>query len=150
MRRHEQRARELMLTAADARAYITLYEHWDDFGGCPACRTPLDGYETTIMRHVRTCHALIAATQYEQVPCVYCGTVCSTHPDAGSPLTYCGDCGRVACPDHRVEDAADRCVECAALHYRTETAIAVHEQVKRAGWNADATRAMRSGARRRS
>jgi hypothetical protein len=33
-----------------------------------------------------------------------CGHDCSTHPDAGNPLAYCGDCGEPTCPDCRIED----------------------------------------------
>jgi hypothetical protein len=106
-----------MLFPDEARAYVALYSHWDDFQNCPACGDALDGYETTIMRHVRTCKPLIDSTKFEQHACAFCSSVCSTHPDAANPLTYCGDCGRVACPDHRVDDAADRCVDCAATFY---------------------------------
>lgn len=30
-----------------------------------------------------------------------CGTDCSTHPDAASPLDNCADCGMPTCPDCR-------------------------------------------------
>jgi hypothetical protein len=54
---------------------------------------------------------------HEHKPCAVCGVDCSTHPDAGNSLDSCGDCGRATCPDHRVDDAAGRCVDCAATHY---------------------------------
>lgn len=65
---------------------------------------------------------LCKAHRYDPQPCAIClrsgrYTECTTHPDAANPLTYCGDCGQVACPDHRVEDDADRCVDCAATFY---------------------------------
>ena len=50
--------------------------------------------------------------------CAVCGADCSTHPDAANPLDFCGDCGAPTCPDHRVEDTAGRCVDCASHHYR--------------------------------
>jgi hypothetical protein len=58
--------------------------------------------------------------RYESRPCAFCGVDCTTHPDAANPLDPCGDCGRVTCPDHRVDDAAARCVDCAATFYATE------------------------------
>jgi hypothetical protein len=61
MKRHEQRARELMLFPDVARAYVALYTHWDRHFVCPACGDSLDGYETTILRHVHTCAALKAS-----------------------------------------------------------------------------------------
>ena len=57
---------------------------------------------------------------HEHDACSICGTDCSTHPDSGNPLTCCGDCGQPTCPDHRVEDAATRCVKCAAIFYGEE------------------------------
>jgi len=54
---------------------------------------------------------------HEHGLCHFCGADCSTHPDAANPLAPCGDCGTVTCPDHRVEDAADRCNACAAVFY---------------------------------
>jgi hypothetical protein len=59
---------------------------------------------------------------HEHAACHICGADCSTHPDAGNSLARCGDCGRAACPDHRVEDAATRCNECAATFYATPKA----------------------------
>jgi hypothetical protein len=53
----------------------------------------------------------------EHQACHMCGADCSTHPDAGNPLACCGDCGKPTCPDHRVDDSAQRCNECAAVHY---------------------------------
>jgi len=57
---------------------------------------------------------------HQHAACHLCGVDCSTHPDAGNPLARCGDCGRPTCPDHRVDDAAMRCNECAATFYATE------------------------------
>lgn len=54
---------------------------------------------------------------YEYRPCAFCGADCLTHPDAGNSLAFCGDCGAATCPDHRVDDEAQRCVQCAASHY---------------------------------
>ncbi len=68
-----------------------------------------------------------AATRYtddaghDHLPCHICGADCSTHPDAGNPLECCGDCGRATCPDHRVDDAAARCSDCAAAFYAAAT-----------------------------
>jgi len=59
---------------------------------------------------------------HQHALCAFCSTDCSTHPDAANPFDYCGDCGCVACPDHRVEDEAGRCVKCAAIYYKEETA----------------------------
>jgi len=59
---------------------------------------------------------------HEHHACAFCGLDCSTHPDAGSPLDRCGDCGRPTCPDHRVDDMASRCVDCASVHYRQDGA----------------------------
>lgn len=53
----------------------------------------------------------------EHRPCFTCGVDCTTHPDAANPLSFCGDCGHVTCPDHRVLDETERCVACAARHY---------------------------------
>jgi len=52
---------------------------------------------------------------HEHAPCGVCGVDCSTHPDAGNPLDFCGDCGVVTCPDHREDNSAARCPACAAL-----------------------------------
>ena len=46
-------------------------------------------------------------------------TECSTHPDAANPLARCGDCGAATCPDHRVDDGAQRCNACAVVFYAT-------------------------------
>jgi hypothetical protein len=62
------------------------------------------------------------AQGHEHQLCTFCGVDCSTHPDAGNPLSCCGNCGRATCPDHRVDDAATRCVECAANFYAEERA----------------------------
>ena len=59
---------------------------------------------------------------HEHAACHICNADCSTHPDAGNSLAQCGDCGGATCPDHRVDDAATRCVDCAATFYRTEVA----------------------------
>lgn len=61
--------------------------------------------------------AFVDAHGHEHRPCAFCALDCSTHPDAGNPLSFCGDCGRVTCPDHRVDDMAERCVECASVFY---------------------------------
>jgi hypothetical protein len=58
----------------------------------------------------------VYTTTEQRVVCD-CGNTCSTHPDEGNSLAYCGDCGGVTCPDCRVEDAATRCSSCAAKHY---------------------------------
>lgn len=55
---------------------------------------------------------------HQHQPCAICGVDCSTHPDAGNPLALCGDCGLPTCPDHRVQDQADRCVDCASKFYQ--------------------------------
>lgn len=57
---------------------------------------------------------------HEHAACHLCGVDCSTHPDAGNPLANCGDCGRATCPDHRVDDTAARCNECAAAYYSAD------------------------------
>lgn len=57
------------------------------------------------------------ARGHEHQPCAFCGVDCSTHPDAGNSLSCCGDCGCATCPDHRVDDQAARCVDCAARFY---------------------------------
>jgi hypothetical protein len=62
-----------------------------------------------------------STTTHEHAACSICGTDCSTHPDAANPIARCGDCGGVTCLDHRVEDAATRCVDCAATFYATST-----------------------------
>jgi hypothetical protein len=84
-----------------------------------------------------------AAPHYEEQPCAICGTTCSTHPDAANPIAGCGDCGRTTCLDHRVEDAATRCVDCAATFYATPTptrtpAILIGEFVRIPAWRVDA------------
>jgi hypothetical protein len=58
---------------------------------------------------------------YEHQFCHLCGADCSTHPDAANPLACCGDCGRPTCPDHRVDDDAQRCNACAAVFYGQHT-----------------------------
>lgn len=55
---------------------------------------------------------------HEHRLCHLCNADCSTHPDAGNPLEFCGDCGKPTCPDHRVDDAAARCNACAAVFYQ--------------------------------
>jgi hypothetical protein len=67
---------------------------------------------------------------HQHEACHLCGVDCSTHPDAANPLASCGDCGRPTCPDHRVDDAATRCNECAATFYGT-TAKTVRLSVPR-------------------
>ena len=53
---------------------------------------------------------------HEHRACHVCGVDCSTHPDAGSPLATCGDCGEATCPDHRdQDDPAQRCTVCTRL-----------------------------------
>jgi hypothetical protein len=61
---------------------------------------------------------IIDAQGHEHRACAFCNADCSTHPDAGNPLSCCGDCGKPTCPDHRVEDDAERCVDCASVFYR--------------------------------
>lgn len=56
----------------------------------------------------------------EHVPCHMCGTDCTSHPDAANPIAACGDCGKIACLDHRVEDSATRCNCCAAIAYAAD------------------------------
>lgn len=53
----ETRARELMLDPADKAAYMRLMggDRGDYHVYCPGCQVRLDTYETTILRHVRTC-----------------------------------------------------------------------------------------------
>jgi hypothetical protein len=58
---------------------------------------------------------------HQHRPCWLCGSDCSTHPDAANPLACCGDCGRPTCPDHRVDDHAQRCNACAAVFYSQQT-----------------------------
>jgi hypothetical protein len=42
-----------------------------------------------------------------------CRNECSTHPDASNPADYCGECGKVTCPDCRhIDDRARRCFTC--------------------------------------
>ena len=62
---------------------------------------------------------------HEHAPCALCGVDCSTHDDAANPLASCGDCGAATCPDHRVADAATRCVDCAAKFYATPAPVVV-------------------------
>jgi hypothetical protein len=67
-----------------------------------------------------TNEAFIDDRGFEHLPCHMCGSDCSTHPDAANPLSSCGDCGKATCPDHRVEDDAQRCNACAAIFYANE------------------------------
>jgi hypothetical protein len=59
--RYDTRARELMLTGDDLRAYLALNRYADQFGFCPACGQLIDGYETTRVTHARTCQLLTAS-----------------------------------------------------------------------------------------
>jgi len=47
--------------------------------------------------------------------CHVCRVELSLHPDAGHlALSYCGDCGKPTCGDHRDETSAARCSTCRA------------------------------------
>lgn len=47
-----------------------------------------------------------------EATCSSCGAQASTHPDAASPLNYCGDCGKVVCSACCTADPATRCPAC--------------------------------------
>ncbi len=43
----------------------------------------------------------------------FCGSDCSTHPDAANPLDCCADCGADTCYDHReYVNNAPICLDC--------------------------------------
>jgi|SRR5262245_26745447 len=97
-------------TKRSAVAFVRDYEAKND--ECPKCSRIGRG-------------PLCKAHRYDSQPCGICQrggryTDCTTHPDAANPLAYCGDCGQVTCPDHRVDDDATRCVDCAATHYASK------------------------------
>ena len=51
----------------------------------------------------------------DELPCSCCGTMTSTHPEAGQlALAHCGDCGGVTCGDCREESGAQRCSRCSS------------------------------------
>ena len=47
----------------------------------------------------------------EELPCHICGQLANT--ETGNGLTFCGDCGKPTCYDHRnADDPGDRCTKC--------------------------------------
>lgn len=65
-RENETRARELMLDVTDRLAFIrlmTVGDRGDYHVYCPDCGARLETYETTVLRHVRTCKALQTAAK---------------------------------------------------------------------------------------
>ncbi len=44
--------------------------------------------------------------------CHICGIEVSTHPDAPYSLSYCGDCARPTCEDHRDNTSGEICSLC--------------------------------------
>ena len=55
---------------------------------------------------------------YEHDFCCVCGEEVSTHPDSSNGgLAQCGDCGKATCAQHRSDDLATRCTNCARRCY---------------------------------
>jgi hypothetical protein len=59
----------------------------------------------------RTDKALDISPSAVMASCAFCGV------DYTHQIATCGTCGRSTCPDHRVNDHASRCNDCAVAFY---------------------------------
>lgn len=58
---YERRARELMLTPEQRKAFVELCDYLGDMvGNCPSCGEQVDRYESDRVVHSRTCKELLA------------------------------------------------------------------------------------------